>query len=304
MDRYLQEEYKARINRVQDYIEQHISQDFTLEELAGVAHFSKYHFHRIFHSTAGETLFQFIQRLRIEKAAVLLLNHPKKSITEIALECGFSGPAVFARAFKESFGVPAGTWRRLQGRTKKMMERLERQGARMSTPAAEGGREVKPVSVEVIETEELPVIYIRYSGPFQGDTELFSSLYSRLFVWAGARKLYTPGKSRVFCVVHDNPAVTDDSRLRVSCCLNVPAGTVPEGEVGSMTLSAGTYARAEFHISDDEYGRAWASLFQKWLPESGFQPGDGPAFEEYIDADSGTHSGAHHVLIWLPVTPL
>jgi AraC family transcriptional regulator len=293
MNRYLQEEYNARVHRVQDYIEENIAREFTLEELAGVANFSKYHFHRIFHSVTGETLFQFIQRLRIEKAAVLLLNHPKKSITEIAMDCGFSGSAVFARVFKENFGVPAGTWRRLEGRTDQMRERVERQRAAMS-----------PVSVEVVEAKELPVIYIRYSGPFQGDTELFSGLYSRLFAWAGARKLYTPGESRVLCVVHDNPAVTDDDRLRVSCCLTVPAGTVPEGEIGSMTLAAGTYARAEFNIREDEYGWAWAALFQDWLPESGYQPGDGPAFEEYPDTESGAHAGLHHVLIWLPVKPL
>jgi AraC family transcriptional regulator len=301
VNRYLREEYTGCINRVQDYIEKNIQNDFTLEELAEVAHFSKYHFHRIFHSMAGETLFQFIQRLRVEKAAVQLLNNPKKTITEIAMTCGFSSSAAFARVFKDNFGVSAGAWRRMEGRTPEIVTRVEQQ--REVGGTVERGK-VKPVTVEIEEAPELSVVYIRYSGPFQGDTELFSNLYRRLFTWAGARSLYVPGENRVFCVIHDNPSITDDSRLRVSCCLTVPKETVPEGEIGSMTLSAGTYAKAEFLIGDHDYGWAWASLFGDWLPASGYQPDDRPAFEEYLDTEEGSHSGEHHVLLWLPVMPL
>ena len=88
---YLLGEYKSRINRVIDYIDQNIDKSLTLDELAQVANFSKFHFNRIFHSFIGEALFQFIQRLRIEKAAYLLLTNPRNSITEIAYQCGFSG---------------------------------------------------------------------------------------------------------------------------------------------------------------------------------------------------------------------
>ena len=59
----------------------------------------------------GETLNQFIQRIRLEKAASQLIDNPKKSITEIAFDCGFSGSATFARAFKESFGISASQYR-------------------------------------------------------------------------------------------------------------------------------------------------------------------------------------------------
>lgn len=109
---YLLEEYRFRINRVIDYIDQNIDRSLTLDELAKVANFSKYHFNRIFHSLIGEALFQFIQRLRIEKAAFLLLSNPRKSITEIAYECGFSDSAVFARSFKDHFNMAASLWRK------------------------------------------------------------------------------------------------------------------------------------------------------------------------------------------------
>ena len=64
------DEYTARINRVLDYIEANIDTALSLETLAGVAHFSPFHFHRIFKAMTGETLNRFIQRIRVEKAAM------------------------------------------------------------------------------------------------------------------------------------------------------------------------------------------------------------------------------------------
>ncbi len=69
-----------------DYIESNIEKPMTLEELATVANFSKFHFNRIFQSIVGETPFQFILRVRIEKAAMLILNNKKESISEIITE--------------------------------------------------------------------------------------------------------------------------------------------------------------------------------------------------------------------------
>jgi len=73
MNKY-QKEYIHRINRVIDYIEKNLDQDLGLEKLSEVAHFSPFHFHRIFSAFMGETLNGFIRRIRVEKAASMLLN--------------------------------------------------------------------------------------------------------------------------------------------------------------------------------------------------------------------------------------
>ena len=101
--------YWGRINLAVDYIENNLDRDFTLEEIAAVAGFSKYHFHRIFHIFTEETLFHFIQRLRLGKRSNLLLNDPVKPVTNIALECGFANSASFAKAL-QYFGCTATRW--------------------------------------------------------------------------------------------------------------------------------------------------------------------------------------------------
>ena len=59
----------------------------------------------------GEPVYQFIRRLRLEKSAGLLLTTPRKSITEIALMCGFSTSSSFAKSFKNHFRMSATEWR-------------------------------------------------------------------------------------------------------------------------------------------------------------------------------------------------
>ncbi len=87
MNRY-QKEYISRINRVISYVEANLENDLSVNKLAEVAHFSPYHFHRIFSAFTGEPLISYVKRKRIEKAAsILLFVNPthRAMITFIAL---------------------------------------------------------------------------------------------------------------------------------------------------------------------------------------------------------------------------
>ncbi len=83
-------EYISRINKAFDYIDSNIEKPMTLEELAAVANFAKFHFNRIFQSIVGKPPFKFILRVRLEKAASLILANKNESISNIAFKCGFS----------------------------------------------------------------------------------------------------------------------------------------------------------------------------------------------------------------------
>lgn len=98
-------EYRSRINRVMDYIDLHLEQPLELKDIAGIANFSPYHFHRIFTFLMGETPIDYIQRLRVEKAAWKLQQKPSISITEIAYTCGFGSISLFSRTLKKYFGI-------------------------------------------------------------------------------------------------------------------------------------------------------------------------------------------------------
>lgn len=101
------QEYSKQINEVLNYILKHLNGDLSLEKLAGIANYSPFHFQRIFKEVVGESPKQYIIRVRLESAAHFLNIHKTKSITEISIDCGFSSPSAFARAFKNYFGVSA-----------------------------------------------------------------------------------------------------------------------------------------------------------------------------------------------------
>jgi len=323
-NRYLREEYIARINRVIDFIDRNLSDELSLQNLSLVAHFSPFHFHRIFRAIVGEPLYQFIQRIRLEKAANHLIEWPKRSITDIAFDCGFSSSSSFARAFKECFHMSATEWRRSAARQKSKIRELNRKNGKTQSNLRKDttsssiyyGNTVtqstwkeeimnrQSLNVDVKEIPEMNVAYVRHIGPYKGDTGLFAQLFTKLFNWTGARDLLHFPQTKVLAVYHDNPDVTDENKLRTSVCITVPENTQVEGEVGKMTIPGGKYAIGHFEILETEYEDAWNTLYGGWLPSSGFQPDDRPPFELYLN-DPNEHPEHKHIVdIYLPVKPL
>jgi AraC family transcriptional regulator len=283
------DEYQSRINRVCDHIDKRLGARFTLSELARVACFSKYHFHRVFTAVSGETLFDYIQRRRVEKAAYLLWVNPRTPITDIALACGFADSSALARAFRRRFRTTASHWRarilRNLGQSNSN-RRQDRRAGSADNPPVEAWRcrpapAFRGVRVTVTPQPEMTVAYVRRVGPFQGDAALFARMFKQLTAWAGPRDLLRPGETRALIMTHDTPGITGERRLRVSACLTVPAGTATGGPVGRMLIPGGKYARARFHLRTSEYGRAWTWMFGTWLPSSGYQADDRPCFEMY-----------------------
>lgn len=310
----MREEYVFRINRVIDYIEKNIDQDVSLKTLSEVACFSPYHFHRIFSALVNETLNQFIQRVRLEKAAGQLISYPKKPVTYIAAECGFSSSATFARAFKNHFKVSASQWREENSKNCKT-DSNERQASLTtsyyidySLSRQSGSNHMttnESMNVEVKDVPDINVAYLRHIGPYKGNAELFKGMFTKLMTWAVPRGLIKFPETMMLSVYHDNPNITEEDRLRLSVCISVPKGTDVDGDVGLMTLPGGTYAIAHFEIAGSEgYEEAWTSIYRDWLPDSGYQPADGVCFESYLNNPEEHPEGKHIVDIFVPVTPL
>ncbi|MBN1446481.1 MAG: AraC family transcriptional regulator [Bacteroidetes bacterium] len=314
--------YVARINRVIDHIEAHLDEQLSLEALASVAHFSPYHFHRVFHAMVGETLNRFIQRVRCERAAAQLVGNPGKSIGAIALDCGYSSSQTFARAFREQFGMSASAWReacleddRNMSNTLRKIRNTERKignapvagyhhiaSDSSSTRSNIMTQRIQP-TVTVSDFPETTVAYLRHIGPYQADAELFGRLFGRLFQWAGPRGLL--GKdTKVMSIYHDDPNLTAPEKLRTDVCITVAPDTPVDGEIGRLSIPAGRYAFARVEVTSDQFGEAWDAVCGGWLPDSGYEPADGLSFEIYHNDYREHPQGKHIVDIVIPVKPM
>jgi AraC family transcriptional regulator len=103
--------YAQRMNKVLDHIDRHLDQPLELAALADVAHFSLYHFHRVFMAWMEETLGDYLRRRRLDVAAFMLSHQRQISVLEVALSVGFGSGEAFARAFKTRFGRTPSAWR-------------------------------------------------------------------------------------------------------------------------------------------------------------------------------------------------
>jgi AraC family transcriptional regulator len=277
-------EYDRRVNRVIDHIRAHLAEPLTLAGLARVAAFSPFHFDRVFRAITGETLFGFVQRLRIERAAGALLSHPDQSVLAVALDHGFASAATFARAFRARFGMSATDWRagggerwRRRRKTGKQVRkpRKARGGGRGHTP-----RDTKEVVMNV-EIRDLPAHHVacmRHVGPYGAAG--IPDLWRRLGRWIAGHPL-GPGTTITLGVAHDDPSITAPDKCRYDACVVVPADFQPDRLVEVRDIAGGRYAVARFTGSAHEIVGAWDRVFADWLPGSGYEPDDRPCYELY-----------------------
>lgn len=306
------QEYTARINRVMDYIGKNISQVIDLSVMADIASFSPYHFHRIFTFITGETPNNFVSRIRLERAAVLLQDSTKDTISEIAFRCGFINVSSFSRAFKSFFGVSAKEFRRLD---KAIYIKNGIRYSKNCKPISKIGKNIQQVNeqicsvelneliimdtkIEIKQMPELNLIYCRHMGAFNK----IGQAYEKLFKWAVPRGLVT-SSTKTVTVYHDDPAVTGVEKVRQYASIIVEKDVKVEGEIGKSTVSAGKYAIGHFEIKETEFELAWNTMCS-WLTESGYQPGEGSTYELYHN-DYNEHPEHKFIVdICIPVKPL
>ena len=84
---------------ITDYINNHFTEDLSLEGVAAQAGFSKFHFSRLFKQYTDSTFYKYLNQKRIEFAKTLLQD-PGVSVTEVAFKSGFSSLSAFLRMFK------------------------------------------------------------------------------------------------------------------------------------------------------------------------------------------------------------
>ncbi|MFA9458425.1 AraC family transcriptional regulator [Halalkalibacter sp. AB-rgal2] len=97
-------DYICSIQKSIDYIEENLGEELSLSTLAEIAHFSPFHYHRIFQTMVGESVMDYVRKRRLTSAAERLYYTEEKVIT-IALEVGFHYQESFNRAFKKCYGI-------------------------------------------------------------------------------------------------------------------------------------------------------------------------------------------------------
>jgi AraC family transcriptional regulator len=291
------------MHRVLDYIDRHLDQELDLIALARVAHFSSFHFHRVFFSWSGETLGDYLRRRRVETAATRLAGQPRLSIFEVAMSVGFGSAEAFARAFKVRFGCTASAWRDSIAKQRNAGEVLRNPD---QIAGAAGADNVSTLStaaamkVKVIDRKPVKVSYLRHVGPYG---KPLSEFWQRtVYPWMLANDQL--GQPR-YGISLDDPTITAPDQCRYDAAVEVRGKIVVPGDSQATTIPGGQYAVTAFRGTVDEIGGVWEAMLRQWLPGSGMQLDARPFLEYYPpDATFDPITGVFTCDIAIPVAPL
>ncbi len=269
----------ARVNRAIDYIVQNLDQPLGLEVVADVACFSEFHFHRVFKSLLGETLNQFVKRVRLERALYLLSHGPRKSLTQISLACGFNSSSDFSRSFKQRYGVPprefdiAGV--RAKGR-EEMQELVGNSETHYHVDRRKAGNDDEGFDVQLRRLPARSVAYIRVLEPYRPG--VVKAATERLMEWAEDCGQID---GQWLGYMWEDPEIVALKDCRYDVGVEVEHA-IPTGDIGLYEFPAMTVAQIEIRGSIELELRALQWLFGTWLPSSKYVPADQPCFGAWI----------------------
>ena len=269
--------YDRRVHRVMDHVRRHLDSALSLDELAQVAHFSPYHFHRIFKATTGETLTRFTQRARLERACYLMKASPERELGSIALEVGFSAQSDFSRVFKRRYGIPPSAWdraSRLDDAGLAGHGELDDFEAALRRARAEGPEP----QVRLVTHEACRLAYIRMRTPFLGP--VLREGYDRLLQWLQARDVDWR-QCRLLGLSWDHFETTPIDQVHFDFGFAVGADIEADGEVGIHEFPAVQAADVHCYGPLSRIAVAWDHLYNEWLPGSRFEPEDMPAIKRF-----------------------
>lgn len=303
-------EYESRMHRVLAYIDQHLEQPISLNTLADVAHFSPFHFHRLFSAWMGETFGDYLRRRRIEVAAMRLAAQPRTRILNIALSVGFGSAEAFTRAFKIRFGCSPTAWREhqysLRIANSNSGQVNSKRSQALQAPFAEHEISQIPnkeniMKVSLIDRQPATVAYLRHLGPYGKSIARF---WQETYVpWAVMNKLGADHAR--YGISYDDPSITAPEQCRYDACAEVSHDFMATGGALKTTIPGGKYAVLKFKGTVEQVGAAWTALLRDWLPSSDLQLDARPCFEYFPKgAAFDKETGEFECEICIPVVPL
>jgi len=261
--------YQKRIIDVCTYIYENLDKDLSLDRLAQIASFSRYHFHRQFTTFTGVTVSKYIKLMRLKRASYQLVFKSDMRVIDVALEAGYENPESFSRAFKNIFSQSPSEFKRTP-HWKPWIDKYQFSFIEQETI----------MNIEIVDFLETKIAVLEH----REDSDLLNYSVSRFIEWRIQSKRSPVTSSNTYGIAYDDPETTDPEHFRFDICGSVNS-TVPQNSQGviNKVIPAGRCALAR-HIGPHEHiGTKVRFLYREWLPGSGEDLRDFPSFFHYIN---------------------
>lgn len=287
--------YIALVTRAIAYIEGHLIDKTTAEEIAEWVGYSPYHFHRIFQSVTRNTVSDYIRRRRLTLAAYELF-HSDLRIVEIAIKYQFESQEAFTRAFQKMFSISPGRFRKQTNMKDTLFRTMEKKVLdETGMWHLIYGVTLAPL---IINKEKLYLVGMEIRG--LGSREIGK-------LWSGFRQRVAEIDRRrdsestfyaLFMLIGVQWEVSYTACVEVS-----EEGQIPEGMV-YIALPATTYAVFTHRGSLDRISDTFYYIYNTWLPKSGRIRTNDPEFVRYDHRYLGPMDNDSEFDIYIPIDPI
>lgn len=290
-------DYYDRIQKSIDFIEDHLTDDIPLEEVARVAYCSLFHFHRVFQAMVGDSVKEYIRRRRLSDAA-RELRYTKARVIDVAFKYRYENPESFSRAFKKMYAVAPQQHRKnkdpISFFNKVNLYDIE-------SKLVKGGI---TVDYKIINKNDMKIVgrELRVRNDNGDNFRLIPQFWQKCMEEGVLQQLSSipgvvkPGTTFGICTDYDG---INTFTYIIGTEVN-DFETIPKG-MKARTIPASKYAvfTAKGPMPD-AIQQTWKDIYSRWFPETGYERTDGPDFE-YYDERSEVNDESCEVDIYIPV---
>lgn len=277
-------EWVERLNQAMEYIEAHLDSEIDYEQIGRVACCSAYHFQRMFAYMAGVPLAEYIRRRRMSLAAVDLQGGNAR-IVEVAQKYGYSSPTAFNRAFQSVHGVAPSAVRN-EGVSVKSFPAI-------TFSIAVKGREAMDYRIETRDAFRI----VGVSAPLASELEQNFAAVPALWGEAVANGTLQKLASKMDAAPMGLLGVSACGEAEQWRYFIAVSSTQEADGFEEYTVPAATWAIFYGEGTNQAIQELEKRVVTEWLPTSGYEYGDAPDIEVYLNPDPQNA----RFEVWVPV---
>ncbi|MBD8501255.1 AraC family transcriptional regulator [Paenibacillus arenosi] len=278
-----------------EYMEDHLLDDISIEQIAKYAHSSPFHFQRTFSILTDMTVGDYLRRRRLTLAAQELATSNSKVI-DIALKYGYETPEAFAKAFRKQHNLSPSNVRQHIGKLKsynRLIIQMNLKG-------------VEPMNYRIVERGSFKVVgqkrEISMQSNVNGNMSAIPQFWNDAHVDGTNDLLFKLNNGEIKGVL--GVCVDKESKGRDLSIIDYWIGTDYIGETPQQLLELeippSKWVIFEVHGAMPEaMQNTWKKIMSEWFPSNSYQHAEIPDLEVY--SEGNPNSSDYYSEIWIPI---
>lgn len=260
-------EWRRRVEKALIRLLDSIGSQVSFNEAAHDLASSPFHFHRQFRRMTGETFKSCCDRIRLEKAMVMLRD-TRDGITEIAYACGYTNSEMLSKAVRKAFGLSPTELRRQRSWHPQLGAANNFHYLKNSEKETwfylNGG--LQSMKTKIIEFGAKTV----YGYSCTGDYWKLPGEWEKLHAIMSAHNLHAAATEYMSVFPDHNPEIPQEKKKALAGF--VTGGQLEDGlDLKILDVPKGLYAVTVHYGSSEEIGPVWERWMENWLPDSGWK---------------------------------